>query len=87
CNNHEASEAILGAAKDKGILKEVLTTANITWKFQDDDKHTNTPLGLVALGPYTWKAKTILDAACNAGILKEVFTSIKNMSVKELKVF
>ncbi|NUX01574.1 hypothetical protein GO685_03635 [Wolbachia endosymbiont of Madathamugadia hiepei] len=66
-------EAILGKAKDEGILKEVLNTPNITIKKFESDISTLTPLAFAIHLRDRKRIETVLNAAKEHNVLKEVW--------------
>ncbi len=72
----EITEEVLLIVKEQGILKKVLTSANIRKKCPDGVEYDITPLGYT-LDSNNWKEKAgvLLGAAKEEGILKKVLTS------------
>lgn len=83
-NDQKGVEAILDAANDKGILKEVLNS-NITIKKSESDISTLTPLGYAIYENNQKSIEAILGAASDKGILKEVFAGIEKDYRKKIK--
>ncbi len=68
---------ILEEIKTEGVLKEVLTTANIKIDLSNGENHTLTPLAYAIGFSNQEVIKTILDIIKDKGILEEVLTTVK----------
>ncbi|WP_108784436.1 WD_0033/WD_0034 family tandem repeat-containing protein [Wolbachia endosymbiont of Bemisia tabaci] len=83
--NHENIQGILGVAKEKGILEEVLTTANIKIRLSCDQENTLTPLAYAIILYNQEVIKNILDVAKKNNMLEKVFASIKKDHLNKTK--
>ncbi len=71
-NWKEKAGVLLGAAKEEGILKKVLTSANICKKYPDSTKYIIPFTYALDFNDWKEKAGVLLGAAKKEGILKEV---------------
>ncbi|MFP3023053.1 MAG: magnesium transporter [Wolbachia sp.] len=80
--NHENIQGILGVAKEKGILEEVLTTANIKIRLSGDQEHTLTPLAYAIILNNQIGIDTILNIAKKDKELLEKVLTAANIKIK-----
>ncbi|MGL9757268.1 MAG: hypothetical protein ACR5LA_00005 [Wolbachia sp.] len=77
---------ILEEIKKEGVLKEVLTTANITKKLKDGTEYNLTPIVYAMhFNNFEEKIKAILDVAQKNSVLEELLNSTKENDRAHLK--
>ncbi|WP_286231780.1 magnesium transporter [Wolbachia pipientis] len=82
-SNQEVIKNILDVIKDKAILEEVLTTANISLKFKNGAEHDITLLAHATILCNQEAIKNILDVAEKNNMLEKVFASVRKDYLNE----
>lgn len=82
-SNQEVIKNILDVIKDKAILEEVLTTANISLKFKNGAEHDITLLAHATILYNQKVIKNILDVAEKNNMLEKVFDSVRKDYLNE----
>ncbi|MFP3024200.1 MAG: hypothetical protein ACEY3K_15500 [Wolbachia sp.] len=84
--NEQDITLTLEEIKKEGVLKEVLTTANINQKLKDGTEYNLTPLGYAMnFNDFEETIKVILEASEDNNMLEEVFARVEGNDRKKLQ--